>query len=46
MTAVRAGDPDRVLPASDDPYFAPLLNYADEDAYLAELSAGAASLGP
>ncbi|HTJ69721.1 MAG TPA: NAD-dependent epimerase/dehydratase family protein [Actinospica sp.] len=30
----RAGDPDGILPAPDDPYFARFLDYAAEDAYL------------
>ena len=35
--AHRAGDPDHVLPAADDPYFAEFFDYAAEDAYLAGL---------
>ncbi|HWG23038.1 NAD-dependent epimerase/dehydratase family protein [Actinospica sp.] len=31
----RAGDPDGLLPAPDDPYFAGFLDYPAEDAYLA-----------
>jgi nucleoside-diphosphate-sugar epimerase len=33
--AFRAGDPDRVLPAADDRFFAQYFDYAAEDAYLA-----------
>jgi nucleoside-diphosphate-sugar epimerase len=33
--AFRAGDPEGVLPAEDDPFFAKYLDYAAEDAYLA-----------
>ena len=32
----RAGDPDGLLPAADDPYFAGYFDYAAEDAYLAD----------
>ena len=32
--AYRAGDPDKVLPAADDPFFARFFDYAAEDAYL------------
>ncbi len=32
--AYRAGDPDGVLPAADDPYFARFFDYPAEDAYL------------
>jgi len=35
--AYRAGDPDHVLPAADDQYFAKFFDYAAEDAYLAGL---------
>jgi len=31
----RAGDPDGVLPAADDEYFAQFFDYPAEDAYLA-----------
>jgi len=35
--AYRAGDPDHVLPAADDGFFAEFFDYAAEDAYLAGL---------
>ena len=35
--AFRAGDPDRVLPAEDESFFARFFDYAAEDAYLAGL---------
>ncbi|MET9291043.1 NAD(P)H-binding protein [Streptomyces sp. NPDC003077] len=35
LRAARTGDPAGILPAADDPSFAPFLDYAAEDAYLA-----------
>ncbi len=35
VTAARSGDPAHVLPGADDPFFAPMLDYAAEDQYLA-----------
>ncbi len=37
VAAHQSSDPDGVLPAQDDPFFAPLLDYAAEDAYLAHI---------
>jgi nucleoside-diphosphate-sugar epimerase len=35
VAAARGGDGEESLPALDDPFFAPMLNYAAEDRYLA-----------
>ncbi len=40
VAARQSGDPHGVPPAQDDPFFAPLLDYAAEDAYLARVHRG------
>ena len=34
VDAARTGDPDGILPAADDEFFAAMLDYAAEDEYL------------